>query len=110
MRRLVIQLLLLVFSVQVIAAAAKGHAIAGTELFSQEIAYNQSSNLSISLDKYGQSDFDETQERCAIEEMSDYVVVELSIQGESRCAQQMEVDKSPFVSITLPRPIPPPRS
>ncbi|WP_235548488.1 hypothetical protein [Noviherbaspirillum sp. Root189] len=107
---MVIQLLLLVFSVQVMAAAAGEHAIAGTKLFSQEIAKSQSANLLVSSDAYGQSDFDDTQAKCAIEEMSDYVVLELIVQEESRCAQQMAVGKSPFVSIILPRPIPPPRS
>ncbi|MFC7518099.1 hypothetical protein ACFQUU_24105 [Herbaspirillum sp. GCM10030257] len=109
MRRLVIQLLLLVFSLQVIAAAAGEHAIAGKNLFSQEIAKSQPTNHLVSLDAYGQSDFDETQAKCAVEEMSDYVVLELNVQDESRCAQQLEVTKSPFVSIILPRPIPPPR-
>lgn len=110
MRRLVIQLLLIVFSLQVIAAAAGAHTIAGTKLFSQEIADSQSQKVFVSFDEHSQLDFDETQAKCAIEEMSDYVVLELIVQGSSRCAQQMEVNKSPFVSVTLPRPIPPPRS
>ena len=109
MRRLVIQLLLLVFSLQVFAAAAGEHVIAGTKVFSQEVAKSQPANLLVSLDAYGQSDFDETQAKCAVEEMSDYVVHELNVQDENRCAQQLEVTKSPFVSIILPRPIPPPR-
>lgn len=111
MRRLVIQFLLFVFSVQVIAAAAGAHAIAGKGSSSRAITTNSPpEKLYVSSAGYGQSDFDETQARCAIEEMSDYVVLELTVQGKSRCGQPMEAGKSPFVSIILPRPIPPPRS
>lgn len=112
MKHLIVHLLLFFFSAQVMAVVAGEYATIQRDGLSDHDKVALNVDLS-SVESLGaetrQSSFDETQAFCAIEEMSDYVALELSNESRTRYAHLVSPNLRLYASIFLPKPLPPPR-
>lgn len=112
MKHFIVHLLLFFFSAQVMAVVAGEYATNQRVSLSEldEVALNvQLSPVGILGAETRQGSFDETQAFCAIEEMSDYVALDLSNESRKRYAHLVSPNLQLYASIFLPKPLPPPR-
>jgi hypothetical protein len=113
MKKVIIWLLTILVSAQIMTATA----VAGTYASRSDVPQSGQWNSELDFRPEKTSacvmfscDLDETQARCAIEEMSDYVTVGMVRDDVRLCARPSAALDPMFTSIDLPRINPPPRS
>lgn len=110
MKRLIIVLLLLIFSAQGLGAGAGINVLNASRAFAHLEMKGADGNSVLSQAAKAESSAEELKIFSIAEELSDYVVLELNFSGPRHLAPSVDVAAWIPASTILPRTLPPPRS